>query len=79
MTALQFQDLTSQLITHAQGGIEALRVASEEAAAAFSGAADVAKGLESARQRMHALAEVDRFHINPVKQDNMDSGDVELF
>jgi len=79
VTALQFQDLTSQLITHAQGGIEALRIASQEAAAAFSGAADVAKGLESARARMHALAEVDRFHTNPVKQDNMDSGDIELF
>lgn len=79
VTALQFQDMTSQLVTHAQAGIHALRMAAEESAAAFSGAEDVAKGLAQARERMHALAQVDRRHLNPVKQESMDSGDIELF
>jgi methyl-accepting chemotaxis protein len=79
VTALQFQDMTSQLISHAQVGIQALRGALEESAAAFVGAEDVAKGLELARQHLHALAEVDRVHLNPVKQESMASGDVELF
>lgn len=79
VTALQFQDMTSQLVGHAQLGIDALRGAIEESAAAFAGAEDVAKGLELAKQHLHALAEVDRMHLNPVKQKSMDSGDVELF
>lgn len=79
VTALQFQDMTSQLISHAQAGIEALRVAAEESAAAFAGAEEVAKGLLHAKERMHALAEVDRVRLNPVKQESMDSGDIELF
>lgn len=79
VTALQFQDMTSQLVSHAQLGIDALRGAIEESAAAFAGAEDVAKGLELAKQHLHALAEVDRMHLNPVKQKSMDSGDIELF
>lgn len=79
VTALQFQDMTSQLVSHAQAGIHALRVVAEESAAAFTGAEDVAKGLAQAKARMHALAEVDRMHLNPVKQESMNSGDVELF
>ena len=79
VTALQFQDMTSQLISHAQVGIAALLGAVEESAAAFAGADDVANGLELAKQHLHALAEVDRMHLNPVKQKSMDSGDVELF
>ena len=54
-------------------------MAAEEAAAAFSNAEDVAKGLDQARKHLHALAELDRVHLNPVKQENMDSGDIELF
>lgn len=79
VTALQFQDMTSQLVSHAQAGIKGLQVAAEEAAAAFSNAEDVAKGLDQARKHLHALAELDRVHLNPVKQENMDSGDIELF
>lgn len=79
VTALQFQDMTSQLVSHAQGGIQALRHAAEESASAFAGADDVARGLARARERLHALAEKDRAHLNPVKQESMDSGDIELF
>ena len=79
VTALQFQDMTSQLVSHAQGGIRALLMAADEAAAAFAGAENVAKGLAHAKERMHALAEVDRMHLNPVKQESMNSGEIELF
>ncbi len=79
VTALQFQDMTSQLVSHAQAGIQALRAAAEESAAAFAGAEDVAKGLELARQHLQALAQADRMHLNPVKQKSLDSGDIELF
>ncbi|MEW5771106.1 MAG: methyl-accepting chemotaxis protein [Pseudomonadota bacterium] len=79
VTALQFQDMTSQLIGHAQVRIKALLAAAEESAAAFGAADNVAAGLAGARQHMHALAEVDKVYLNPVKQDTMSSGDVELF
>ena len=79
ITSLQFQDMTSQLVSHAQGGIRALLMAADEAAAAFAGAENVAKGLAHAKERMHALAEVDRMHLNPVKQESMNSGEIELF
>lgn len=79
VTALQFQDMTSQLVGHAQLGIAALRGALEECAAAFAGADDVAKGMELAKQHLHARTQVDRMHLNPVKQESMDSGDIELF
>jgi methyl-accepting chemotaxis protein len=79
ITALQFQDMTSQLVSHAQGGIQALRAAVEESASAFAGAEDVSRGLELARQHMQTRAEQDRMHLNPVKQKSMDSGDIELF
>ena len=79
VTALQFQDMTSQLIGHAQTRIEALRVAAEESAAAFASGEGGCKGLEQARQRMHALAELDRIQMTPVKQKHLGSGDVELF
>lgn len=79
VTALQFQDITSQLISHALASIEALRVAAEESAAAFAGAEEVAKGLARAKERLHALAEADRARLNPVKQESMDAGDIELF
>jgi methyl-accepting chemotaxis protein len=79
VTALQFQDMTSQLVSHAQAGIQALRGAVEESADAFASAEDVAKGLELARHHLQALAQVDRMHLNPVKQKSMHSGEIELF
>ena len=79
VTALQFQDMTSQLIGHAQARIKALQAAAEESATAFADTKDVAKGLAHAKESMHALSELDRVRHNPVKQENMDSGDIELF
>jgi methyl-accepting chemotaxis protein len=79
VTALQFQDMTSQLIGHAQRRVGALRQAAGEAAAAFASADHVAAGLAQAKEHIHALAEVDRAKTNPVSQKSMDSGDIELF
>jgi methyl-accepting chemotaxis protein len=79
VTALQFQDMTSQLIAHAQARIEAIRTAAEDSAAAFSAANDVASGLAQATEHMQALAKVDSKRSNPVSQDSMGTGDIELF
>jgi methyl-accepting chemotaxis protein len=79
VTALQFQDMTTQLVGHAQARIEALGDAAEASAAAFVDAENVVEGLAKAKQRMEALAEIDRLRSNPVKQESMDSGDIELF
>ena len=79
VTALQFQDLTSQLIAHAQARIEAIRTATEESAAAFSAADDVGSGLAQATEHLHALAKVDSKRSNPVSQESMGTGDIELF
>jgi len=79
VTALQFQDMTSQLVGHAQTRISALRSASEESAAAFAASDDVLAGLAKAKEHIHAISEVDRMRSNPVKQESMDSGDIELF
>jgi methyl-accepting chemotaxis protein len=79
VTALQFQDMTSQLIGHAQARIEALRAAAEESAKAINNVESDSSGLEQARRRMHALTEMDRVQATPVKQKNLGSGDIELF
>lgn len=79
VTALQFQDMTSQLVGHAEGRIRALRGAAEESAAAFAGTDDVLLGLRQAMDHIHTLSEVDKVRSNPVKQESMDSGDIELF
>ena len=79
VTALQFQDMTSQLIGHAQTRIEALHVAANESAKAFANTESGSKGLEQARQRMHALAEMDPVKSAPVKQKSLGPGEIELF
>jgi len=79
VTALQFQDMTSQLIGHVQARVDALRRASEDSAAAFVNSDDIADGLAEARRRIHSFAEADRLRFNPVKQESMGSGDIELF
>ncbi len=80
VTSLQFQDLASQLIGHAQGRQEAMQ--------------KILEGLSSEEQEFISRTDrLDRWHAklseaketiektlhNPVKQVNVDSGDIELF
>ena len=80
ITSLQFQDLASQLIGHAQGRQEAMQ--------------KILEGLSSEEQEFISRNDrLDRWHAklseaketiektlhNPVKQVNVDSGDIELF
>jgi methyl-accepting chemotaxis protein len=79
VTALQFQDLSSQLIGHAQVRLEALSVGVNGMAQSFANATDLASAMAAARQRVAALANLDNTRFNPVKQKSMRSGDIELF
>ena len=79
VTSLQFQDLSSQLIGHAQVRLEALSEGVHGVALAFANANDMDAAMETARQRVAALSNVDNIHFNPVKQESMSSGDIELF
>ena len=76
VTALQFQDMTTQLIGHAQAGMNATHEITRQVANTLRGDTDLARGLSSARSQLQAQGR-DRAH--PVKQESMNSGDIELF
>ncbi|HRH80565.1 MAG TPA: methyl-accepting chemotaxis protein [Thiobacillaceae bacterium] len=78
VTALQFQDMTSQLIGHTQLRLLAIHAVVhgvEESLRQNGGE----QALLAARARMQEVTELGRTHANPVKQENLDSGDIELF
>jgi methyl-accepting chemotaxis protein len=79
VTMLQFQDMTSQLISHAQGRMRALADASGEARDVLKDGADVADRLAAVESRVRALSEHDQVRVSPVKQESLASGDIELF
>ncbi|MDD5389467.1 MAG: methyl-accepting chemotaxis protein [Gallionellaceae bacterium] len=79
VTALQFQDLSSQLIGHAQVRLDAITEGVHGVALSFTGAADMDAAMAEARARVATLANLDNTRFNPVKQESMDSGDIELF
>ena len=79
ITALQFQDLSSQLIGHAQVRLEALRGGVHGVAQSFATAPNMAAAMTMAQERVAALSNLDNTHFNPVKQQSMGSGDIELF
>jgi methyl-accepting chemotaxis protein len=79
VTALQFQDMSSQLIGHAQVRMEALSEGMQGVAQAFESATDMNAGMAAARERVEALANLDNTRFNPVKQESMSSGDIDLF
>jgi methyl-accepting chemotaxis protein len=79
VTALQFQDMASQLISHAQVRLEALSVGVHGVAQSFANTADMDTAMATARDRVAALSNLDNTHFNPVKQESMSSGDIELF
>ena len=79
VTALQFQDMTTQLISHAQAGMDATHEVARHVANAIHGDPDLARGLSSARSQLQVKVNPEKDHAHPVKQESMNSGDVELF
>ena len=79
VTALQFQDLSSQLIGHAQVRMEALSEGMEGVAQVFATKADMRASMAAAWERVDALANLDDTRFNPVNQESMSSGDIDLF
>ncbi|MDP2833651.1 MAG: methyl-accepting chemotaxis protein [Pseudomonadota bacterium] len=79
VTSLQFQDLSSQLIGHAQIRLEAIGEGVHGVARSFAIATDMDAAMLDARERVAALANLDNTRFNPVKQECMSSGDIELF
>jgi methyl-accepting chemotaxis protein len=82
VSTLQFQDMSSQLIAHAQMRIAALQeVASQMSAGADSASRDaylqqIAGYRNSLNEHVMGL---DAKKANPVAQENFDTGDIELF
>lgn len=78
VTALQFQDMTSQLLDHAR--MQMLLVDEMVLAVARSARdGDLDQGVERARGQLREYAQRMREPLNPVKQEHIHSGAVELF
>jgi methyl-accepting chemotaxis protein len=77
--ALQFQDMTSQLIDHTLSRVKTMRGIITSIHEAMRDAEDPNAGLAAARSRLRESAEVARKRSNPVGQESMQSGDIELF
>lgn len=78
VTALQFQDMSSQLIAHTVNRIATIREMTAGADEAVKSVGD-AEAFHNARNRVHEALERNRARLNPVKQESLDSGEVELF
>lgn len=78
VTALQFQDMTSQLLDHARGQ---MLLVDEMLLAAAQSARDGApgQGIERARGLLGAYAQRVREPVSPVRQEHIRSGEIELF
>ncbi len=79
VTALQFQDMTNQLIEHTQARIDSGVHIAKELAATIRQDGDLAASIRLARDRLRGQADVAANRPHPVKQESMDSGDIELF
>jgi methyl-accepting chemotaxis protein len=79
VTALQFQDMSSQLIDHAQSRINNVAQLVEVMLSQIEQSPDLSSALSQARTAMRAKAEVESNRNHPVKQESMSSGDIELF
>ena len=79
VTALQFQDMSSQLIDHAQSRINNVAQLVEVISNQIQQSPDLISGLSQARTAMRAKAAVETNRNHPVKQESMSSGDIELF
>ncbi|MDZ4201756.1 MAG: methyl-accepting chemotaxis protein [Gallionella sp.] len=82
VATLQFQDMSSQLLAHAQMRLEAMREVANEMINGVDSTdrkaylAQIAAYNESLHQHVVTL---DAKKTNPVAQDNFDTGDIELF
>jgi methyl-accepting chemotaxis protein len=79
VTALQFQDMSSQLIDHAQSRINNVAQLVEVISNQIQQSTDLVSGLSQARTVMRSKSEVESNRNHPVKQESMSSGDIELF
>jgi methyl-accepting chemotaxis protein len=79
VTALQFQDMTSQLIEHTQERIDRGISVVDELARTIRQEQEIMSGIRLAREHLHAQAQLVESRPHPVKQENMNSGDIELF
>ncbi len=79
VTALQFQDVTNQLVEHVQVRIDSGAGIARELAAIVHEDRSLESGLRQARARLHILADPAVSQSPPVKQKSMESGDIELF
>jgi methyl-accepting chemotaxis protein len=77
--ALQFQDMTSQLIDHTLSRMRTMRGIIASIHDAMRDADNPDAGLKAARHRLKASSDAERERSNPVGQENMQSGDIELF
>ena len=78
VTALQFQDMTSQLVAHTVNRIETIREMTAGADEAVRNVGN-AEAFHNARERVREALERNRAKLNPVKQESLDSGEIELF
>ena len=79
VVALQFQDLTTQLINHAQAGMASAHDIAGQVNKAIHQEADIGRGLAGARTLLRSQATSGKAQGHPVKQESLNSGDIELF
>jgi len=77
--ALQFQDLTTQLVGHTAQRLQTVREIMAGMDMAVRQIDDIASGLPAAHQRIRETVRKASARTSPVKQGNMQSGDIELF
>ncbi|MCU0842792.1 MAG: methyl-accepting chemotaxis protein [Thiobacillaceae bacterium] len=79
VTALQFQDMTSQLIEHARQRMAAVQGMLRDFSGNLSRSGDLREGLTQAMTRLKSAALKEDHRKGAVSQDSMGSGDIELF
>ncbi len=79
VTALQFQDMSNQLIEHVRGRLSAVSGVLEGYAAELNAAATLRDGVARANARAAAQLEREDARRSAVAQQDVTSGDVELF
>ena len=79
VTALQFQDLTSQLVGHAQKRLSNVDTIVAQLVNNVQQSAQLSGGLINARSWLREHVHKDAQRSHPVKQESMSSGDIELF
>ena len=79
VTALQFQDMTHQLIEHVQARVATGARLAEDMATAFKARGDMTDVIRQARERLQSGEQAAQPRTQPLKQDSMNAGDIELF